>query len=338
MGMAMKSHSSHHPRPYFLMALVAAIVLLLSFHAFPAAKKDNLPRLTGAKLLLGWPPFGLTLTTVDQTSTLQQDEQSDWYVTPSISADGRIIASAHPLPGEPPRSRSLMVSTWSAADQRWTDYNNLEIAGGAVAISPDGSKLACVTRWRTDAPSRLEILDRKTGKLTIGPEILESAGTDITWSPHSRRLAFDIGDNRSPVKEGPTSFRAIYVMNVETGAFASIGEGVAPSWSPSGEWIAFLDYFPDQDDPRLGPAAARPNRVSLMRPDGTGARILFTFHSDEALMVPPVWSPDSGTLLINRFRDKDKATMDIDALDLATLQLTRKFKNTPPVYAWRTTQ
>ena len=37
-----------------------------------------------------------------------------------------------------------------------------------------------------------------------------------------------MGDNRSPVKEGPTSFRAIYVMNVETGAFASIGEGVAP--------------------------------------------------------------------------------------------------------------
>ena len=75
-----------------------------------------------------------------------------------------------------------------------------------------------------------------------------------------------------------------------------------------------------------------------MRPDGTGARILFTFHSDEALMVPPVWSPDSRTILINRFHDKDKATMDIDALDLATLQLTRKFKNTPPVYAWRTTQ
>ena len=142
------------------MAFVAAIAFLLSFHASAAAKKDKFPRLPGEKLLLGWPPFGLTLANGDQTSTLQQDEQSDWYVTPSISADGRIIASAHPLPGEPPRSRSLMVSTWSAADQSWTDDNNLEIAGGAVAISPDRIQTAPASR--AGGPMRLSPRDSRS--------------------------------------------------------------------------------------------------------------------------------------------------------------------------------
>jgi Tol biopolymer transport system component len=50
--------------------------------------------------------------------------------------------------------------------------------------------------------------------------------------------------------------------------------------------------------------------------------------------VAPVWSPDSRTLLINKWHDEDKATMDIYLLDLATLKMSKKFGNTPPVFAW----
>jgi hypothetical protein len=56
------------------------------------------------------------------------------------------------------------------------------------------------------------------------------------------------------------------------------------------------------------------------------------------LKLPPVWSPDSKTLLINESRDEDKTTMDIHLLDLSTLGRTVAFKNVPPVFAWRDTR
>ncbi len=299
------------------------------FTASVEAKKDDLPRLPGAVLLLGYPPANLAITTEYKTSKLQE-EGTDGLITPSISADGLVVASARVAAGEPSTSRSrLIVSTYSMADNKWTEYKDLEIFRGTVAISPDGSKLACVTRKMADAPSGLHVLDLKTGKVTVGPELWEMSGTDISWSPDGRRLAFDIGG-----KADPTPLRAIYILNVETGSFSKIGQGVAPSWSPSGEWIAYLDYFPDHNDAKLGVAAGNPNRVSLMRPDGTDSKVLLTYHRLEALMVAPVWSPDSKTILINRLRDIDKDTFDIYMLDLATLKLTKKFKNTPPVYAW----
>jgi hypothetical protein len=48
----------------------------------------------------------------------------------------------------------------------------------------------------------------------------------------------------------------------------------------------------------------------------------------------PVWSPDSGALLLNELANAETFTFDIHLLDLSTLKLTRKFKNTMPVYGW----
>jgi len=153
------------------------------------AKMDNLARLPGATLLMGYPPYNLVVTTGDTTSKLQTGG-GDWYVTPSMSADGHLIASARADANAASSLRSrpkLTVSTYSMADQRWADYKDLDVYDGSVAISPDGTKLACITRKVAGAPSHLRILDLHTGAITAGPESSDNAGPDLSWSPDRLR-------------------------------------------------------------------------------------------------------------------------------------------------------
>jgi dipeptidyl aminopeptidase/acylaminoacyl peptidase len=287
------------------------------------AKMDKVPRLPGATFLVGYPPRDLLVTANDKTKKLQDDAQADALISPSISADGSIVASAHRISGDPfTRSPTLVVSTYSMTDDKWTDHKELEVVVGSIAISPDGSRLACVTRRMPDAPSGLRILDLKSGKITAGPEMPERGGSGISWSPDGRRIVFD--------KEGKAPLvRALYVFDITVGVVSTIANGMSPSWSPSGEWIAFINP--------ANQAHSQPEYdVSLIHPDGTGSRVLTTFRSEVVPNLKPVWSPDSKTLLINESRNPDKDTWNIRLLDLATLQVTRKFENTPPVFAWVT--
>ncbi len=299
------------------------------------AKMDNFPRMPGAALLTGYPPYSLAVTTGEATSTLQT-EGGDWYVTPSMSADGRLIASARIADSASavPRVRPLMtVGVYSMIEKQWRDYRNLEIQGGSVAMSPDGSKLAYVTRGTAEARPRVQFLDLKTGTVSIGPESMKNAG-HISWSPDARRIVFDREVERSADSKAIPPLMAIFVLDVATGSTSKIADGTSPSWSPSGEWIAFYDYQPGRDDVKKGWYADNANRVSVIHPDGTDHKVLVTFKSDESMSVPPVWSPGSQSILVNKSHDSDKGTMDIYLLDITTQQLTKKFGNVPPVYAW----
>ena len=287
-------------------------------------KMENLPRLPGAMLLLGSPPFSLAVTTKEETKKLQDDAQTLGSISPSISADGSIVASAHRISGYAltggPR---LMVSTYSMADNRWTDHQELEVVVGSIAISPDGSQLACVTREMPGAPAGLRILDLKSGKVTVGPEMPERASSGISWSPDGRRIVFDMYSYRPADADVVSS---IYVLDLASGTVSKIAEGKSPSWSPSGEWIAFI-YINK-------PHSKIEYRVTLMHPDGTASRVLRAFHQEVAPNLKPVWSPASNALLLNESRNPDKATWNIYLVDIATLKLTKKFKNVSPVYAW----
>ncbi len=287
------------------------------------AKTVTFPSLPGATLLLGYPPFTLLISRDGKVLPIQGDNSRQPSISPSVSADGRVVASARRVQGDSfGGAAPLVVSTYDVIDGEWTDHGALEVVHGSVAISPDGSKVACVTRRRPGSPSRLHILDIHTEQVTVGPAMPRGdGGIGISWSPTTRHIAFDW--DKTTALHLPRS--ASYVLDVETGSAAEIAGGRSPSWSPSGEWIAF---FSDADN-------GKPKfRLRMMHADGSSARDLMTFRSWVVPNLRPVWSPDSRTLLVNVSRDPDLDTWDARLLDLPTLKVTKTFKSTPPVFGW----
>jgi len=62
--------------------------------------------------------------------------------------------------------------------------------------------------------------------------------------------------------------------------------------------------------------------------------VLVTLPKNRVFATPAVWSPDSAKILLNEAWDSEKGTVSIHLLDLATLKLSRKFKDVPPVFGW----
>lgn len=301
---------------------------LLSFTSFVEASKDNLPRFPGQEILMRHFPEDLAVTVGENTTQIQGGGQ--WEVIPSISADGRVVASASLVPNLPLDSEPLfVVGTYTIADNQWTYYKELEIKGGSVAISPDGSKLAC--SHMSTGPSLIHILDLKTGKISVGPETTK--GSFLTWSPDSRRLAFNKELGQDADGASVTLLPEIDVLNVEDGTTSKLADGTAPSWSPSGEWIAFSDYSMFQH----GRYADTAYRVSLIHPDGTGSKVVAPLKPGQDLFLPPLWSPDSKEFLLQRPQeDEVNPRVNIYLLNLATLDLKTRFRKTPEVYGWVT--
>jgi Tol biopolymer transport system component len=327
--------------PIFLAALVVSQTL--SPGTSLRAQKEKLPQMPGATLLMGWPLYQLELTTQNKMAKIQNDE-GEWSITPSISADGRTIAGARLLEGQLTTLRvrsTLVISTYSVLSGEWTEYKDLTTLSGPVAISPDGSRLACFT-WGTDkATWRLRVVDIKNGSTTTLRELPRrvSGMPQIGWSPDSRSIVFDdapelpatAGNPRDKSNLAVTS--KIFVMDLDTGTVQEIAEGWSPSWSPSGGWIAYFDY-PPQKHKGWPMNLIVPERINLIRPDGTDSTVVGSWRALwDDLRIAPVWSPDSKAILINRVRDEGD-NMDIYLLDLASGEITKKFKKSPPIYAW----
>jgi len=330
-------------------SLVAGVLLTglhLEGQSVPAEQPpQKLLRLPGATLLVGDPPRRLFLVTEDKVVALQNNQGAPGFIRPSFSSDGSVVVSG--LPTDPPeRSPRNVVRTYSVKEKKWTDHQ-IVIYGGA-SISSDGSQLA----FQADEgrPDRVRILDTKAGEVRTGHvssklRILTTKGGQVTilstprrtgsivsWSPDGRRIVLD-GVWEPTVDEN--TFRqvdpSIYVFDVSTGMVARIAEGMAPSSSPSGEWIAYIADAPDSQFTLRAPRF----RVRLVRPDGTDARDIMDFGSWVLPNLAPVWSPDSKTLLVNVSNNPDEGTVDIYQVDVETRKRTRKVKGTRHlVFGW----
>jgi Tol biopolymer transport system component len=171
-----------------------------------------------------------------------------------------------------------------------SDYRVLDPQqGGPIALSADGQTIAfgCC-----DSPGVLY-------NWNDGPQLLTPAAYGLNidklfmpeFSPSGDRLAWKAGGNLTTNQY--ESAIAIFDLQEKRAQllhiFAPVGGGSFPeylSWSPDGEWIAFVTF----NEPGAPP---RQPALWVSRPDG----------SQEVLIGPgynPVWSPDGKLLVFNR--------------------------------------
>ncbi len=283
--------------------------------------------------MVGTPPFYLRVTDAREDILLQTEKNQPGFsdgtqIFPSFSKDGKVIGFARVTAGSP--YRRVAITTYSAITDKHEDYSEGEFSG-SVAISPDATKLAFPeTQQRDKGPGdgHLHIVDLRTEQQTVGPEVPFYSPVFVSWSPDSRRLVYDCRGE-------------IRVWDLETGKITKIADGHLPAWSPSGDWIAF---FQDTSEPAndefhspYGPGRWPP-RCSIVHPDGSEEKMLVDFYRvfkhPGDFVAPPVWSPDSKTILLNEFEAVEAGTVTIHAVDAKTLKMKTIFRHSLRVLGW----
>jgi TolB protein len=195
----------------------------------------------------------------------------DLVLTPRFSPSTQEITYMSYAQGEP-RVVLLNIET-----------NQREIVGKvpgmtfAPRFSPDGQRV--IMSLQQGGNSNLWVMDLRTRAQT---RLTDTAAIDTSpsYSPDGARICFE--SDRGGKQQ-------IYVMaaNVGPAQRISFGDGTysTPVWSPRGDYIAFTK----QSQGRFA--------IGIMRPDGSGERILTDGYHNEG----PTWAPNGRVIMF--FRD-----------------------------------
>ncbi len=148
----------------------------------------------------------------------------------------------------------------------------------APRFSPDGDKviMSVAKSGRSDI-YEMDLRNRRTRRLTNS----RSIDTSPSYAPDADRVVFNSDRGGS---------QQLYVMSSKGGNAQRISHGkgryATPVWSPRGDLIAFTKL----SNGRF--------HIGVMRPDGSGERLLTESFLDEA----PTWAPNGRVLMFFRQR------------------------------------
>ena len=206
-------------------------------------------------------------------------------ILPRFSPDRKSIAYTTYKEGNPDL---FLLELEKGTDRAISRDQGLNVAGG---FSPDGTELL-MTLSRQKSPN-LYLKNFTDGSVT---QLTQHFGADSspTFSPDSQQVAFVSDRSGNP---------QIYVLDLTTRRakrLTSLNWCDSPSWSPTGEWIAFAGRAHREDKP------------DIYLVDVTGGQIRQLTHGESA-NENPTWSPDGRFLAFSTTRGKRGEIYVMDA-------------------------
>lgn len=172
------------------------------------------------------------------------------------------------------------------------------------AISPDGRMIAmsglCEGRDQREWAVYVATIEGANRRRVIGGDTISALMP--AWSPDGGALVVRLGDATAP----PRSHR-MAVVGLGTQAVRTLVSGSSPSWSPDGQWIAYVH----RDSVSLDDVDVR-----LIKPDGSAARTLFRNQTQTTYVrgwgpmregmvrAPLLWTKDSDGVVFSRAFDR----------------------------------
>ncbi len=224
-----------------------------------------------------------------------------------------LLANRRPQP--PVLSNGLIAYTregevWLADPGAGTRWNaTTSPAFEAVGVwSPDGAWIAMIVdqNWSLEDPDFSIDLMRPDGTerhaITGEGSYFSTKGT-LSWSPDGRWIATEHTMAEHAV-DAPARIELVATDGSGPRPIPGLPEPARkPSFSPDGEWIAFLS------------ADGRDDRLFVVRPDGSDLRELYRTDATLGFYSTPEWSPDSAQVLVeswNRGFDSSLLLVDVD--------------------------